>query len=141
MNCFAGVHFSTLTIVVTILGSVLTALVTSLVLRDHSSKPALCGLDMSVDQRKLCDIVFVDHGQNWLFFVDVDFRVSHMVLVCRLEFTEAVVRDDASRLLLGLTVEGAEGLRHTCGTKSGNLGLVITFLQSKEFCKKKSKII
>jgi hypothetical protein len=84
-------------------------------MRDHSSETLLSATNGSVDQGKLCNVIFVDHRENGLLLVDVDLGVLQIDRVNSLQFSETVVRNQASSLLLWSTVISSERSRDTSG--------------------------
>ena len=97
----------TSSIVVAVLGVEVAGSVGSVVLRDDRAETSLGAIDWAIYERKLGNVILVNHGENWFLFVDVDLGVAVLVIVGSGQFTEAIVRDNAGRLLFGLSVESA----------------------------------
>ena len=81
----------------------------SLVSWNDGTKALSCRLDRPIDQRKLSDVVLVDHAEHGLLLSHVDLWILDVLLVGRLELTETVIADKMGRLLLRLAIDRAEG--------------------------------
>jgi hypothetical protein len=127
----SGARGNARTVVITVFGLEVTAVVRGLVLRDDGAEARLGTAYGAIDKRKLSDVVLVNHAQNGLLLVNVDLRVAVLMLVRGLELTETVVGDQAGGLLLGLAVEGAQGSRNASGAETTDVSFLFTFLKSK----------
>lgn len=82
-----------LTEVISVLSAEVASLVTIRVAGDNGSKALGCGMDGSVDEGQLGNVVLVDHPQDGLLFAHVHLRVSNLLLGSSLEFSEAIIGD------------------------------------------------
>lgn len=112
-NSLLGLIRDLLTEVIPVLSAEVTGLVAGTVSRNDGAEALRSSLHRSIDEGELSDVILVDHAQNGLLLAHVHLRVLNFLLVRRLQLPEAVVGDEAERLLLGLTVDGSEGSRQT----------------------------
>lgn len=110
-RCFGGSLRATLTEVISVLSAEIACIMGGLVSWDHGSKSLGCRLDWAIDQRELRDVVLVDHAEHGLLFAHVHLGVLDVLLIGRLQLTEAIIADQVRRLLLGLTIDSAQGCR------------------------------
>ena len=75
------------TIVVSVFGGPVTGVVVVRVVRKDGPKSAAGSLHGPVNERQLRDVVFVDHAQHWLLFLEVCLRLLNLLLVRRLKFS------------------------------------------------------
>lgn len=75
-----------------------------IVARESASETRFSALHGSVNKTELCDVVFVDHGENRSAWNDVHFGVLHVCSVLALQFSITVIWNDALSLLLRTTV-------------------------------------
>jgi len=101
-----------LTIVVSVFGGPVAGVVVVGVVRKDSSKSASCALHGPIDEGQLRNVVFVDHAQHGLLFLEVCLRLLNLLLVRRLKFSETVIWDQTKRLLMGFSVETTKGFWH-----------------------------
>jgi hypothetical protein len=73
--------------VVSVLSAEVASLVGVRVAGDDGSKALGCGMHRPVNERKLGDVVLVNHPEDGLFLADVDLRVANLLLVRRLQFS------------------------------------------------------
>ena len=99
------------------------------VARNNAAEAGLGSLYRAVNKGELGDVVFVDHAQYWFLLGVMVLRVLMLLLVRRLQFTEAVVGHKAESLLLGLAVERAEWHGQTTGCQAVQVLLFIAFLK------------
>ena len=66
------------------------------------------GLDGSIDEGQLRDVVLVDHAENGLLLAHVNGWSLDILLVRRLQLAEAIVTNQVLGLLLRLAIDGAE---------------------------------
>ena len=66
------------------------------------------GLDGSIDEGQLRDVVLVDHAEDGLLLAHVNGWPLDVLLVRRLQLAEAIVTDQVLGLLLRLAIDGAE---------------------------------
>ena len=78
---------------------------------NDSTEALGCGLDGSVDEGQLSDVVLVYHAEDGLLLAHVNGRSLDVLLVRRLQLAEAVITDQVLGLLLRLAIDGAEGRR------------------------------
>ena len=107
------VLWSTLTKVVPILSAEVALIVGRLVSGDDGAEALGRGMHGSINERKLSDVVLVDHAENWLLLAHVDSGLLDLLLVRRLQLTEAVIADQMLGLLLRLAVDGTKGCGQT----------------------------
>jgi hypothetical protein len=98
---------STGSIVVSVLGVEVAGSVSGVVLGDNRAKASLGAIDWAINERKFGNVILVYHRENRFLFVDMNLGVAVLVIVGSGQFTEAIVRDNAGRLLFGLSVESA----------------------------------
>ena len=101
----------TLSKVVRILCAEVTSIMSGLVSGNDSTEALGCGLDGSVDEGQLSDVVLVYHAEDGLLLTHVNGRSLDVLLVRRLQLAEAVITDQVLGLLLRLAIDGAEGRR------------------------------
>ena len=75
-----------------------------IVARESASETRLSALHGSVNKTEFCDVVFVYHGKNRSAWDKVHFGVLHVGSVFALQFSIAVIRNDALSLLLRTAV-------------------------------------
>ena len=68
-----------------------------------------CGLNGSVNERELRDVVLVDHAEDGFLLAHVNCWPLDVLLVRRLQLTEAIVTDQVLCLLLRLSIDSAKG--------------------------------
>ena len=106
-HCLVGTGAGGISKVVAVLGLKVAGLLISPVARDDTTEAGLSALNWTIDKREFCNVVFVDHAQNWLLLCVVVLRVLMLLLVCSLEFSEAIVGHESEGFLLGLAIECA----------------------------------
>ena len=87
-----------------------------------------CGLDGSVDKGQLRDIVLVDHTEDRLLLAHVNGWPLDVLLVRRLQLTEAIVTDQVLGFLLRLAIDGAKRGGQTTGAQAVDIGFFGSFL-------------
>ncbi len=73
--------------VVSVLSAEVASTMTFFMLGDNGAKALSSGLDRPVNERKLCNVVLVDHAQDRLFFAHVHLWVLNILLVRRFQFS------------------------------------------------------
>ena len=84
------------------------------VLGQSATKALLSACNWSVNETELSYVIFVNHREDRSALDHVNFGVLHVGRVLALEFSVAIVRNDALSLLLGTTVICLQG----CGDAS-----------------------
>lgn len=85
--------------------SVLSAEVASVVIismtRNDSTETVVGGLNRTVDEGELSDVVLVDHAEDGLLFSHVHLGVLNFLLVSRLQLSLCSKRQASVRMLIG----------------------------------------
>ncbi len=76
-----------LTEVVSVLSAEVASTMAFLMLGDNGAKALSSGLDRSVNKRKLCNVVLVNHAKDGLLFAHVHLWVLNILLVRRLQLS------------------------------------------------------
>ena len=100
--------WATLSKVVPILCAEVTSVMSGLMSGNDSAEALGCGLDGSIDEGELRDVVLVDHAEDGLLLAHVYGWPLDVLLVRRLQLAEAIVTDQVLGLLLRLAIDGAE---------------------------------
>jgi hypothetical protein len=88
------------------------------VLINNGSKPSLWTSDRSIDEGQLCNIVFVNHIQDWLFLYPVHLWVQKVSLGSSFHFLVTIRRNDLASVVLWHTIDSLQGLRQSCRVKA-----------------------
>ena len=108
LNSASSIEHLLLSEVVSVLGAEVASILVSSLAGDHSTEATVSGLDWSVHETQLSDVVLVNHAQHWLLLLVVHLWVLDLLLVRCLQLSEAVVWDEAKGLLLWLAVDGTQ---------------------------------
>lgn len=90
----------------------------SIVLLNNRAKASIGTLDWAVNERQLCDIVFVDHAQDGSLFDSMDLWVLKLCLVDRRLLIETIGRYKLSRVMFGQAMKSIQWLWKTGGCQA-----------------------
>ena len=79
-------------------------------LGDNCAEASLRASDRSVNKSELCNIILVNHVQNWFLLYLVHSCVQQIGLGSSLHLLVAVRRDQVSGFVLWLSVDSLQGL-------------------------------
>ena len=107
----AGIGMRGLTEVIPGFGGEATRTVLVGVVHDNGAESFLGTINRSVLEREICNVVLVNHTEDWFLLNLVNFRFLIEVLVHGLEFPEPIVLDKLGSHLLWLAVVNAKRCR------------------------------
>ena len=82
----------------------------------------------SINEREFCDVVLIDHAQNWFLLQSVVLWVDNFLLGSGLQFSESIVWNQTKCLLPWFSCDGSEWCWNTTGRETVQVGLFLTFL-------------
>lgn len=88
--------------------------------RDNGPEPSLWPSDRSINEYELCNIILMNHVENWLLLYLVDSWVQKVGLSSGLHFLVAVRRDQVGSVMLWLSVDSFQWLGQSSRVKAVN---------------------